>query len=637
MHDQRNAAGYVRVSTDEQTRGFSLGAQEEAIRERAARDGVALDDERVYIDAGISGARSDRPAYQAMLAAAAAGEFDVLYVWKFDRLGRDAEELLRARRMLEAVDVSIVSLTEGEAESTLMYGVRALVAQEEREKIAERTKLGVRTRVARGGYHGGRAPFGYRYRDERVEGDRTVRSGPIVVVPDEATIVRRVFGEFLGGAGVRRIAFDFNADGVKPPRAAAWDGSTISNVLRNPAYIGCVRMNGDVFAGEHESIVDERTWNEAQQLRESRRKQHGGGVGRNPAGRHLLTKGLLRCGLCGGAMRPRTYRHRDLSVYLCTTRDAQGGSGRCSMRPIERALVDEVLLEHFEEVSLDLDATRAQLTAGVERALAEAAARREAAEREVMLANGRIARVRRAFQDGKLDADDWREQRVELEAEQAAAEGELARCVQREREVVESARALDAEAELVRRLAELREAVAGRIVGSGDIDALRAAFTTVFSHVDLVVSDDGERDLVPHVRTDPSWTPTEREAEVLRAAAAGGPIKGYLPGNRRKAVLQLPPDDNVKITSALSAGTNDLLKLGASPLTQAADVLSCFGLEAAAKSSAATSALLELLPATADELVRRTGLSSAEVARELVELELAGLAHGVDGVYRAAP
>ena len=90
-----------------------------------------------------------------------------------------------------------------------------------------------------------------------------------------------------------------------------------------------------------------------------------------------------------------------------------------------------------------------------------------------------------------------------------------------------------------------------------------------------------------------------------------------------------------EITSALSAGTNALLKLGASPLTCADDVLSCFGLEPAA-ASRVDSPLLELLPASADEIVRRTGRTAAEVARELVELELGGAAVVHDGVYRAA-
>ena len=88
-----------------------------------------------------------------------------------------------------------------------------------------------------------------------------------------------------------------------------------------------------------------------------------------------------------------------------------------------------------------------------------------------------------------------------------------------------------------------------------------------------------------------------------------------------------------EITSSLSAGTNALLKLGATPLTGAGDALACFGLMPA-EPRVASSALLDLLPATADELVRRTGLPAADVARELVELELAGAVSAHDGLYR---
>jgi DNA processing protein len=83
-----------------------------------------------------------------------------------------------------------------------------------------------------------------------------------------------------------------------------------------------------------------------------------------------------------------------------------------------------------------------------------------------------------------------------------------------------------------------------------------------------------------------------------------------------------------EITSALSAGTNGLLKLGAAPLTSAADL----GIEPPSRQG--SSPLLELLPATADELVRATGQDAADIARELVELELAGRVVGHDGVYR---
>lgn len=89
-----------------------------------------------------------------------------------------------------------------------------------------------------------------------------------------------------------------------------------------------------------------------------------------------------------------------------------------------------------------------------------------------------------------------------------------------------------------------------------------------------------------------------------------------------------------EIGSALSTGTNALLKLGAAPLTSANDVLATYGI--ATDACDEPHELLGLLPASADELVRRTGRGAADVARELVELELAGRVRVDEGIYRSA-
>jgi DNA processing protein len=97
-----------------------------------------------------------------------------------------------------------------------------------------------------------------------------------------------------------------------------------------------------------------------------------------------------------------------------------------------------------------------------------------------------------------------------------------------------------------------------------------------------------------------------------------------------------------EITSALSSGTNDLLKLGATPLTTAADVLDVFGLASTAAESvelgSSAEAVLTRLrdgPASADELARATGLDAGALSSALTELELAGCAVAGGGVYRA--
>jgi DNA processing protein len=99
-----------------------------------------------------------------------------------------------------------------------------------------------------------------------------------------------------------------------------------------------------------------------------------------------------------------------------------------------------------------------------------------------------------------------------------------------------------------------------------------------------------------------------------------------------------------EITSALSAGTNDLLRQGAAPLLAAGDVLAALGLEqgprrAGAVSEAAALVLAEITDAACDVdgLVRATGRSTGEISAALVELELAGLVTAAEGLYRVSP
>jgi DNA processing protein len=89
-----------------------------------------------------------------------------------------------------------------------------------------------------------------------------------------------------------------------------------------------------------------------------------------------------------------------------------------------------------------------------------------------------------------------------------------------------------------------------------------------------------------------------------------------------------------EITSSLSAGTNALLRLGATPLTRAGDVLEALGIEVEGPTGP-KHALLELLPATTDELVRATGRTPGDIAAQLAELELSGLVGEGEGTYRA--
>lgn len=126
---------------------------------------------------------------------------------------------------------------------------------------------------------------------------------------------------------------------------------------------------------------------------------------------------------------------------------------------------------------------------------------------------------------------------------------------------------------------------------------------------------------------------------VEARARSGALITADLALEGGREVFAVPGE----IGSALSAGTNALLRLGATPATSPGDVLEALGLEQAPATVDPTSGpagrLLELLadgPASADELVRRSSLAAADVAAGLTELELAELVSAADGVYRCS-
>jgi site-specific DNA recombinase len=521
------AVGYSRVSTSQQAEdGFSLEEQERLLRERGCA--------HVYVDT-ISGARSDRPEYQAMLAAAAAGEFDVLYVWKIDRLGRDAEELLRARRMLEAAGVRIYSLTEGEAESTLVYGVRALVAQEEREKIGQRVRMGRAAANRKGRRGGGPRCFGF------------VQDGGLLAPHAiEAPWVRFIFESCKSGIPQSHIAATLNENKIPTVTGKPWTQGRISQMLRLSLYVGELP-----HGGEHDQpLIDRSLWDEVQALLAARAKTKGGGKGRPTAGSHLLTSAIFHCGRCGGVMRPRTTRNRQGRIYERYACDTRLSRRECDQPALDRGQVDSAVLAYFMDVGVDIAATREHFEQREQRERDATEAMLALAQQEHAHAEERLARVKRDYTDGDITAAEWRELKGDLAAEREAAGIEVERLTARLAEICSQVAVDDAEQQTLQYLAELRKAVAGDVRTAEGITAARAALTRLFEK--FVLTDDGmlEPVLRPEAVLRTAYVPLEgdREGESLsldEALAQDGLCEvrqdvarvGLAPGHEKQPVI----------------------------------------------------------------------------------------------------
>jgi site-specific DNA recombinase len=472
MSEQR-AAGYCRVSTEEQAEhGFSLGEQERMLREDAEHRGE--DWTRAYVDAGLSGrSKEKRPELNAMLAAAERGDFDVLVIPALDRLARNARDAHEIFARLERANVAIRSL-RGEVDTAsatgrLMTGVMASLAEFESNVIGERTRSGKAAAARAGRPNGGPRRFGFDQRD-----------GQLIPRPAELAVVERVMREAVAGRSQTEIAKALNADGQRTARGKRWNQPQISQLLADPIWIGVLRNK----EGEHrigEPYVPVGLWEAAQA---TLRGPDGPRAGR-ASQRFLLGNGLLRCGRCGSAMIVKRDRksYGWYEVYICSGRSA--GATDCIQGAVQRGAVDSAVLAYFERVGLDVEATRAELAARTDRDRAELRALRGQAERELAKAEERLERVRRAFQDGIIEPDDWAEQRAQLHAELKAAQEDAARLTAREAEVAADPGVLE-DVELLARLSELRAAIAGDVTANpDDFAATHAALGRLFEAFQL--------------------------------------------------------------------------------------------------------------------------------------------------------
>lgn len=157
------AAIYCRVSTEDQE---TLN-QRIALDEYCKRNNIEV--YNYYEDKGVSGSKTTRPALDKMLQDMRDGYFQVIVVWKLDRLGRSLQHLLGILSELERKDVRLVitemAMDTGTPHGKLFFSIAGAFAEFERELIRERINLGL-TRAKKQGQKLGR-PTGSKDKKER--------------------------------------------------------------------------------------------------------------------------------------------------------------------------------------------------------------------------------------------------------------------------------------------------------------------------------------------------------------------------------------------------------------------------------------------------------------------------------------
>jgi len=208
--------------------------------------------------------------------------------------------------------------------------------------LAEKTKRGQRGRVELGRVPGGKS-FGYNLVHNLLDNGQVDR-GQRTVNEEEASVVRRIFNEYVNGNSPRKIATELNKDNIPSPRGGYWNASTINGnqkrrngILNNELYLGRIIYNRQSFVKDPDTgkrrsrpnpedlwiithvpelqIIDQDTWDKAQALKHRFASRQGN---KRQTKKRLLS-GLVKCGSCGGAM---TIVNRER--YSCSAKREKG-------------------------------------------------------------------------------------------------------------------------------------------------------------------------------------------------------------------------------------------------------------------------------------------------------------------------
>jgi site-specific DNA recombinase len=354
------AAIYARVSTEEQVQNFSIENQLEQLHKYCQQHDYQVVGE--YVDPGFSGTTLDRPALVKLLNHAKSRLFEVVVVYKLDRLFRSNRHMYNTLADWEELGISLGSVTEPFDTTTTMgrayLGMASTFAEWERNTFIERSRDGLRKAIDKGIYSGGIIAYGYRLRQDTKQ---------LEIDEQEAKVVKDVFRWLVEdklscySIAQRLNAFRIPTRYAKDKRgikgkatASIWRPGRVYNMLRNTAYkgrwlYGKRGRKKQLIEVACSSIIDEATFEQAQ----IRLKQNNLWADRNQRRQYLL-RGLIKCGVCGHSYTgycSRTTHNGELRYYRCNQNGNRANllSARCDAPTIPAPLVEDLIWQQISE------------------------------------------------------------------------------------------------------------------------------------------------------------------------------------------------------------------------------------------------------------------------------------------------
>lgn len=382
-------AAYCRVSTEYEEQESSYDVQVEHyttyIKSKPEWEFV-----EVYADDGISGTNTKkRDEFNRMIDDCKAGKIDMILTKSISRFSRNTVDCLKYTRELKALNIAVFFEKENintlDAKGEVLMTIMAALAQQESESLSANVRLGIQFRNQQGKVQVNHNRFLGYTKDE---------NGKLVIVPEQAEIVKRIYAEYMDGASFLQIKRGLEADGVLNGAGnKKWEVSNIRQILTNEKYIGDallqktytvsvlekkrVKNDGQVpkyyVEGSHEAIIDRDVFLRVQAEIDRRANIIKGGKKRVYSSKYALSSVII-CGHCGDIFRRIKWNNHGCksTVWRCVSRVNKKKSGiHCPARTVHEEVIQAAVVTAINDAWSRKDEILPQLKENIRAVLQE--------------------------------------------------------------------------------------------------------------------------------------------------------------------------------------------------------------------------------------------------------------------------
>lgn len=361
-------AAYCRVSTDSDEQATSYETQIEHYT-LSIQNNPEWTLAGIFADDGISGTNTKkRDEFNRMIAECKAGNIDMIITKSISRFARNTIDCLKYIRQLKALNIAVFFEKENintmDSKGEVLLTIMASLAQQESESLSQNVKLGIQFRYQQGIVQ---------VNHNRFLGYTKDADKHLVIVPEEAEIVKRIYREYLDGANYKEISSGLEADGILTAAGnPRWHSSTLKKILTNEKYMGdallqktytvdClskkrVANDGTVpqyyVNNDHDAIIPRELFIRVQEEMKRRVNIRQGMEGKKRvySSKYALSS-IVFCGLCNDLFRRTHWNNHGKKqiVWRCVTRlDAPGVE--CPARTMSEIQLQNLVLEAINKV-----------------------------------------------------------------------------------------------------------------------------------------------------------------------------------------------------------------------------------------------------------------------------------------------